>query len=491
MEKTNTRIESETEVKAYIQNLKFALDNGAKINFQARRLVDERRDERYTNQYTVNKLFPDENPVDALKRELLTLSVEDYMRTVKDLRFPKRSEMREFGKVYNGADDVYIKIRVELLGMYGDTTTFVMSFHFAERPFIREMFPYKKDRSVFMDMKIIRSEKKLCPCCMEEHEVKTVLVMDYAVFKNTQVQYEASYLFCDEAEELYMDEQQMRDNDVKMKDAYRKEEGLLTASEISAIRAKYGISQSDLCILLGWGGKTITRYESHQVQDRAHDTILKKIDNDPEWFLSLLRDAKHNLPVESYRKYLESATLLYEKDQDEYLRKAIEASYARFQGDQMAHGNVELSLDKVVDVIRYFASSVNVTNLYKVKLMKLMWYADALAYKRRGAAITGLVYQALPMGAVPVGHNSIINLKDIPCEEVDMGETNAYHFSLKGKQKFPALLREDKDILDFVIEKLGKMSKNEIINFMHKEQAYTETSPREVIQFKYAASLQI
>jgi len=58
-------------------------------------------------QYTVNKLFPDENPVDALKRELLTLSVEDYMQTVKDTRFPKRSEMREFGKVYNGAEDVY------------------------------------------------------------------------------------------------------------------------------------------------------------------------------------------------------------------------------------------------------------------------------------------------------------------------------------------------------------------------------------------------
>jgi len=35
-----------------------------------------------------------------------------------------------------------------------------------------------------------------------------------------------------------------------------------------------GISQSDLCLLLGWGGKTITRYESHQVQDIAHDTIL-------------------------------------------------------------------------------------------------------------------------------------------------------------------------------------------------------------------------
>ena len=138
------RIESELEVKAYIQNLKFALNKGAQINFQAKRVVDEKRDEKYTNQYTVNKLFPDENPVDALKRELLTLSAEDYMQTVKDIRFPKRSEMREFGKTYNGTEDVYIKIRVELLGLYGNATTFVMSFHFAEKSFARDMFPYKK-----------------------------------------------------------------------------------------------------------------------------------------------------------------------------------------------------------------------------------------------------------------------------------------------------------------------------------------------------------
>lgn len=143
-DETKTRIESELEVKAYIQDLKFSLNNGAQIDFQAKRVVDEKRDEKYTNQYTVNKLFPDENPVDALKRELLTLSVEDYMQTVKDTRFPKRSEMREFGKVYNGTEDVYIKIRVELLGLYGNTTTFVMSFHFAERAFFPEMFPYKK-----------------------------------------------------------------------------------------------------------------------------------------------------------------------------------------------------------------------------------------------------------------------------------------------------------------------------------------------------------
>lgn len=134
---TNTRIESELEVKTYLQNLRYALDNGAKLEFQVRRRVDDDRDEKFTNLYTINTLFPDENPVGALKRELRNLCVEDYMQTVKDIRFPKRSEMREFGKVYNGKDDVYIKIRVELLGLYGQTTTFVMSF-------TQDMFPYKK-----------------------------------------------------------------------------------------------------------------------------------------------------------------------------------------------------------------------------------------------------------------------------------------------------------------------------------------------------------
>lgn len=147
--KTNARIESELEVKTYIQDLKFALNNGAQINFQAKRRVDENREEKYTNQYTINTLFPNENPVDAIKRELLTLSVEDYMQTVKDMRFPKRSEMREFGKVYNGTDDVYIKIRVELLGIYGNTTTFVMSFHYAERHSCQKCFRIERNRRCF------------------------------------------------------------------------------------------------------------------------------------------------------------------------------------------------------------------------------------------------------------------------------------------------------------------------------------------------------
>ena len=144
MADTKTRIETEREVRSYLQDLRFALDHNATVTFQGERQVDQNREQRYTNRFTVADLFPDEDPVSALKRELRTLTVEEYMRTVKDLRFSKRSEMREFGKVYDGKGDVYIKIRVELLSANGDHTTFVMSFHYAEIPFTSDMFPYRK-----------------------------------------------------------------------------------------------------------------------------------------------------------------------------------------------------------------------------------------------------------------------------------------------------------------------------------------------------------
>lgn len=340
-------------------------------------------------------------------------------------------------------------------------------------------------------MKILKTERRLCTCCMEEHDVSEVVIKEETVFKEEKVAYEACYMYCDAEETLYANEEQLDFNDRHMKDAYRKSVGLLTSSDICSVRKKFGISQKDLCILLGWGEKTITRYESHQVQDRAHDSILRKLEADPEWLLALLNGAKNNLPHDSYQKYLENAMILFENDKDAYLKKAIEADYVVYQGDADSHGNAELCLNKVVDIIRYFASSEDVTGLYKVKLMKLLWYADALSYKKTGHAITGLVYKALPMGAVPIGHNSFIDLKGVPCEEVDMGESYAYHFSLDGVKCFPSLSAAEIDILDAVISRLGKMSKNEIIEYMHKEQAYVKTHPYDVISFTLVSSLQM
>ena len=51
MADTRTRIESEIEVQAYLQDLRYALSHGAQVTFQAERLVDQNRDVRYNNRY--------------------------------------------------------------------------------------------------------------------------------------------------------------------------------------------------------------------------------------------------------------------------------------------------------------------------------------------------------------------------------------------------------------------------------------------------------
>lgn len=53
--------------------------------------------------------------------------------------------MRVFGKIYH-AMDVYIKIRVDLINRYqlsGRSKILIMSFHFSEKPFSEQIFPYR------------------------------------------------------------------------------------------------------------------------------------------------------------------------------------------------------------------------------------------------------------------------------------------------------------------------------------------------------------
>ena len=139
------RIESKLEVQTYLDRLKYALKSGsAKINYQGERRIDQERIEKYTNRFTFGQLFPDEDETAVLKRELKLLTTEEYIETIKDTRFPKRSEMRVFGKQYSGTD-VYIKIRVELVSIAhasGDSFILVMSFHYSEWDFKASDFPY-------------------------------------------------------------------------------------------------------------------------------------------------------------------------------------------------------------------------------------------------------------------------------------------------------------------------------------------------------------
>lgn len=331
----------------------------------------------------------------------------------------------------------------------------------------------------------------ICPCCMEKHEVRIIHRKEITLFKELPVEYDAQLSYCELTDETFEDEVQLSSNDIAMKNAYREKVGLLTSTQISEIRSKYAISQSDLCILLGWGLKTITRYESHQVQDNAHDFILRKLDNDPEWFIELLKASKDSISPNAYSKYHDVATGLFERNHDNYLKLAIMSQYARYLHDSDVNGNKELSLDVVTDMIHYFANSKKVTSLYLVKLLKMLWYADSLSYKRYGHAISGLVYRSLAMGAVPIAYESIVDLSSIPSELVVFGDGIGQKFTRTDYNTFPNLTSEDIETLDVVVDHFGKSTKDEIVKSMHNEDSYKNTKDRDIILYKYASSLSL
>lgn len=337
-------------------------------------------------------------------------------------------------------------------------------------------------------MKKIASEERLCIICMEHHEVITVELMDEEIFKGEKVAFQATYEYCSNADEYAETEEMIRQNSLAMKDAYRQKVGLLTSKEIKAIREKYDISQKDLAEVLGWGRATINRYEKYQVQDRAHDHILRKIDSDPKWFLEMLEQARPRLTEKAYDKYAAEAKKYYTRSKTRYLIDTIHADYAVYEG-QPCTGGVELDLDKVVEMINYLASKV--CSLHKVKLMKMLWYADALHFKRTGRAISGLVYLALPMGAVPESHHHIISLEGVVFDEVEYNDNVGYRFTPVPGFMVQHLTESELRALDTVIAELGALNAKEISERMHGEEAYKLTPLRKPISYELAKSLSL
>lgn len=68
---------------------------------------------------------------------------------------------------------------------------------------------------------VLRKEKVLCPCCMERHEVFTIVSTERNLIKEGWVNYTAVHYYCDNACELYDDEDMMSFNHASMELARR------------------------------------------------------------------------------------------------------------------------------------------------------------------------------------------------------------------------------------------------------------------------------
>jgi putative zinc finger/helix-turn-helix YgiT family protein len=339
---------------------------------------------------------------------------------------------------------------------------------------------------------LIGTVRMECPICDKIHDVEKRKRIAGTVIKDEEVTYEETYFYCvnaDEGENEFETGEVMDANLMNARNAYRVKTGLLTSDEIVKIRESYGLSQVDLARILGWGEATVSRYESKAIQDKAYDTMLRLIRDNPLKTLDLLKKNGSQMPEEKISAIHTKIVDKLDKYGKEYLsRQKLESEYAEFDEPTDYNGFKLLDIDKIETVISYFAEGVS--NLYKTKLMKMLWYADVLSYIRNNVSMTGLVYRHENMGALPVGHYSLMNL-----ENLDVNEESSYnyesilHIYPCEKADYSLLSGEERAILDRVIEKFRNWNTQDIVNYMHNETAYRETVTDEIISFKFAKEI--
>lgn len=120
--------------------------------------------------------------------------------------------------------------------------------------------------------------------------------------KGKEVNYKGKVAYCDECKsEIFVAE--IRDyNLMKLDEAFREEEDLITVSEMELILEKYDIGKRPLSLLLGWGELTLTRYLDGDIPTKQYSDTLKEILNNPYYMKELLEKNKGKIKDIAYRK---------------------------------------------------------------------------------------------------------------------------------------------------------------------------------------------
>lgn len=338
---------------------------------------------------------------------------------------------------------------------------------------------------------ILSTEKMDCPICGTTHLVEKRSRSTKANIKGMVVPYEEVYYYCnlnsdpDECEFVPMG--LMDENLLRARDAYRTQRGLLTSCQIADIRKLYGLTQSEFSALLGWGEVTITRYETKSIQDETYDRYMRMIKDNPSFALQSLKDHKDSFSDKRYRELKEFIQAQVDSVGVPFLkRQEVLAQYSAYDEPSEWNGFCLINLDKVGAMMSFFADAFH--RIYKVRLMKLLWYADALAFSKRGSAISGLVYCHEQYGALPIGSRDLIYLPNVSVVEEEDNDKTKYCISSKSKD-FSALDEEEIHILEEIVGCFRGKTTEEIVDTMHAESAYLETKMHEKMSFNYCHQL--
>ena len=153
------------------------------------------------------------------------------------------------------------------------------------------------------------------------------------------------------------------------------------------------------------------------------------------------------------------------------------------------------NFDIFVQMVKFFARRDS--RLFKMKLMKYLWYADFLNFKRTTLSISGLEYVHLPLGPVPDNHEILLSLlsnesEHIAKDYIDLGYENLGElYKAVGECDETFFTPEELRTLECVYDSLNKHTSTSISDYSHKEKAWLETNDGESISYENSRDLSL
>lgn len=271
-----------------------------------------------------------------------------------------------------------------------------------------------------------------------------------------------------------------------LKQAYRKYKNghsLLQSEEIIALRKKFHLTQNMLAMLVGCTQATIARYENGSIQSETHNTALVLLQN-PDNIRKIFLGKSSAFSLHE-RRVLEKF-FCYENNVSAKSLDLLDNLY-NYSADVYS-GFKKFDAEKFMAVVLYFA--LNQPELYKTKLMKLLWYSDMLFFKQNALSITGMKYVHLPYGPVPEQQSMCLSLMEtLGIIELQEQENGDIVFPKSDNSLLEKLSKSELEILQMVSSKFLYMKAKEISEISHKEKGYKETSLAEPISYEFAFAM--
>lgn len=335
---------------------------------------------------------------------------------------------------------------------------------------------------------LVREMDYDCPLCDKVHKVQVKKRISNASLKNESIEYEQIYYYCPVCGEEFVPSKLMDENLLRVRDTYRRAKRLLTSDEIREIRRKFNLTQKEFSNLLGWGDVTIQRYESKLIQDETYDSMIRMVSDNPSFALNLLDKHKATFNEGKFNDIRETIKQRIREQGNLALKiQEIKNFYVDFEEESDLNGYKKLDTEKVSNLLGYFAQFIK--PLSKVKMMKLLWYTDALHFKRYNRSMTGLVYKHFPLGVTPVAYNELLSLPSILVEEEYIHDLVAYHIKPKEHVNISSFTLEELEILQMVANFFKDKKTDSMLSYMPEEIVYGKVRNDDLIPYSLALKL--